>query len=158
VLGVLLWPVGGVLVDLDRRPPPLSDDETRTVVSSLLRNVYVAFDFRGEDQIYDTLSRSTSGDLLTQIYLDTRKSLELQSQGGARVKVKQVELLEIEPAPLKAAAGFVATCTWTVRGSVGHWGHIHQRTNKYKARITIQPVDGDWKITELQVLQEERVG
>jgi hypothetical protein len=67
-------------------------------------------------------------------------------------------LLEIEPAPLKGDAGFVATCTWTVRGSVGHWGHIHQRTNKYKARITIKPVDGDWKITELQVLQEERVG
>jgi hypothetical protein len=61
-------------------------------------------------------------------------------------------------APLKAAAGFVATCTWTVRGSVGHWGHIHQRTNKYKARITVKPIDGDWKITELQVLQEERVG
>ena len=157
VVGVVLWPTVSIRVDLGLRPPRLTEDDTRTVVTSLLRNVYVAFDFRGEDQIYDTLSRSTSGDLLTQVYLDTRKSLELQSQGGARVKVKEVELLDIESVAAEGGGRFTATCTWTVRGSVGHWGHIHQRINQYKARITVQPVDGEWKITDLQVLQEERV-
>ena len=33
--------------------------------------------------IYDVLDRSVTGDLLTQTYLETRRGLELQSQGGA---------------------------------------------------------------------------
>ena len=44
-----------------------------------------------------------------------------------------------------------------VKGSVGHWGHIHQRVNQYEARITVEVVDGRWKITGLELLEEIRV-
>jgi hypothetical protein len=50
---------------------------TEQVVADLLRNVYQAFDYRKESDIYDTLERSVGGDLLTDIYLETRRSLEL---------------------------------------------------------------------------------
>ena len=42
-------------------------------------------------------------------------------------------------------------------GSVGHWGHIHTRTNQYEAELTIQPVDGSWRVTDLEILLEERL-
>ena len=139
------------------QPVPLTTEESKTVMGTLLRNVYVAFDFRDDDEIYDTLGRSADGDLLTTIYLDIRKSLELQNQGGARVKVKNVELVEMQKVESGDGGGFKAKCKWNVQGSVGHWGHLHQRTNQYEALIHIKPVNGEWKIVELELLHEERV-
>ena len=46
---------------------------------------------------------------------------------------------------------------WNVLGAVGHWGHIHQRAIRYDAEITVQPIDGVWKVTDLQLLSEERL-
>jgi hypothetical protein len=135
----------------------ISADRAQGIMSKLLGNVYVAFDHRQEDRIYEILNKSVSGDLLTQIYLETKKSLELASQGGARVKVKEVDMLSVQPESLGGEAGFRARCKWNVSGSVGHWGHIHKRTNQYEAEITVRPVDGSWKITNLEILQEERL-
>ncbi len=42
-------------------------------------------------------------------------------------------------------------------GSVGHWGHIHQRINQYVAEFTVQAIDGAWKITSLEILEESRL-
>ena len=53
--------------------------------------------------------------------------------------------------------GFRATCTWNVAASVGHWGHIHQRRNQYIAELTVEPVDGVWKITRLELIEEQRL-
>ncbi|MBW2229866.1 MAG: hypothetical protein JRH17_05730 [Deltaproteobacteria bacterium] len=134
----------------------LSHSRTQDVVSALLHNVYRAFDFRDEEQIYDVLAQSVEGDLLEQIYLETRRGLELASQGGARAKVKQVELDELEIERV-GADGFVARAVWKVRGSVGHWGHIHQRSNRYRAELTVAPVEERWKLTALEILEEERL-
>ena len=76
-------------------PNRATDERTTEIVSSLLHNIYRAFDFRGEENIYDVLDQSVSGDLLTDIYLETRRGLELASQGGARAKVKEIEMLEV---------------------------------------------------------------
>jgi hypothetical protein len=134
----------------------LNDERSEEIVSALLYNVYRAFDFRDEEIIYDTLERSVTGELLTQTYLETRRGLELASQGGARAKVKQVEMLEVV-SERTGGRSFRANCTWNVAGSVGHWGHIHQRTNRYVAELTVEPVDGVWKITALELIQEERL-
>jgi hypothetical protein len=138
-------------------PQRMTDERSEEVVSSLLHNVYRAFDFRGEENIYDVLEQSVSGELLTDIYLETRRGLELASQGGARAKVKEIEMLGVESRPIAGGPGFVARSTWNVSGSVGHWGHVHTRTNQYEADLTIQPVDGAWKVTDLEILQEERL-
>lgn len=138
------------------RSARLSDARAEEIVSKLLHNVYRAFDFRGEEEIYDVLARSAEGDLLAQIYLETRRSLELANQGGARAKVKQVEMIDVtaEPGP---EGSFVATASWNVAGSVGHWGHVHQRKNRYRAELAIAPIAGTWKLVGLEVLQEERL-
>jgi len=138
------------------RDARLSEPATRQLVSDLLHNVYRAFDFRGEDQIYDTLEHSVAGDLLARIYLETRKGLELANQGGARAKVKEIELLELSAEPADNG-GIMVDATWNVSGSIGHWGHIHQRRNQYRAELHIAPIEGTWKLLDLQILQEQRL-
>jgi len=133
----------------------LSEADSQTLVSGLLANVYTAFDFRDESAIYDALEQSLVGDLLTDVYLQTMQSLELESQGGARVKVKGVELNEVVCEP--TGAGVRAVCNWDVKGSVGHWGHLHQRVNRYDAELVIEPVAGQWKIVALELLEEQRI-
>lgn len=135
----------------------LDDARAEQVVGALLHNVYRAFDFREEGDVYDVLERSVSGDLLARLYLETRRGLELASQGGARVKVKGIELVEVDAEPLDGGRRFVARCVWNVRGSVGHWGHVHQRVNRYEADLTVAPVDGRWKFTDVEIVSEERL-
>jgi hypothetical protein len=42
-------------------------------------------------------------------------------------------------------------------GTVGHWGHVHTRKNYSDAAVTIEAIDGAWKITGLELLEEKRV-
>ena len=137
-------------------PPEVSDREAGDVVHSLLHNIYRAFDYRDESTVYDLLARSASGDLLSQIYLETRRSLTLASQGGARVKVKQVDLVDCRRRSADDGA-VVADCSWIVTGNVGHWGHIHERRNEYRAELVIRATDGQWKITGMELQSEERL-
>ena len=46
---------------------------------------------------------------------------------------------------------------WTALGTVGHWGHVHTRKNRYDAVITVRVVGGVWKITGLKLLEEKRI-
>ncbi len=178
VVVLIAWCLGGVLrksPDLRRRAAltcfaivaslasfwfgrqaSLSTDVAREIMSGLLHNIYLAHDFREEEQVYDVLGRSVAGDLLTDIYLETRRGLELANQGGARAKVKEIELTELE-AERGDGGGFVAQATWIVKGSVGHWGHLHERTNRYRAAFDVRPIDGAWKVAKLELLQEERL-
>jgi hypothetical protein len=156
--GVVLRPFGRVDVPVPfAGAPRVTDADASVIVSGLLRNVYHAFDRRDESVIYDTLERSASGDLLGRIYLETRQALEIRNQGGARAKVDTVEMLSAEARPLGGDRGFEARCTWDVAGSVGHWGHIHRRRNRYEADLRVEPVDGAWKITDLALTSEQRL-
>ncbi len=47
--------------------------------------------------------------------------------------------------------------TWNVAGSVGHWGHVHGRTNQYRADLSIEPVSGAWKLVALDLIEELRL-
>ena len=139
------------------RPLAPPSEAAEQVVTNLLRNVYKAFDYRAESDIYDTLERSVKGDLLTDIYLETRRSLELANQGGARAKVQSVDMQGLEILPAQQSGAFLAKATWNVNGSVGHWGHVHTRINQYQAELTIQSVDNRWKLVDMNVLQEQRL-
>ena len=132
-------------------------EEASKVAASLLRNIYRAFDFKDEEDIYDSLEKSVSGDLLTEIYVDVFEALKLQDQGGARVRVDAIEMLDSVPVFDIEEPGFSIQCKWTVRGKVDHWGHGHFRVNQYEAKFTVQSIDGAWKITRQEVVGSERV-
>jgi hypothetical protein len=74
----------------------LQDSASRVLVAGLLTNVYRAFDFREESDIYDVLERSVEGELLREVYLEMRRGLILASQGGASARVKDVELTDLQ--------------------------------------------------------------
>ncbi len=142
---------------------PLASDsvlapmQPQEVLQGLLHNVYRSCDHRDESLVYDQLAQSVSGDLLSDIYLQLRRSMELENQGGAKVKVDDVKVIDIEPQEPLDRPGFAYRCRWRAAGSVGHWGHIHRRVNQYDAIITIEPVDAAWKITDFEVRQQQRL-
>ena len=137
--------------------PSLSKEDATEVLVSLLNNIYRAFDWRDEAVIYDRLSLSIAGDLLSDVYLQTRRSMELEGQGGARVKVDAVDILDAQPEDVTESGGFVYRCRWNASGSVGHWGHIHRRVNQYEAVVTVEPIDGKWKIAAIELREEKRI-
>ncbi len=138
--------------------PQMTDRDAVAVLNSLLKNIYRSFDFREEDDVYDRLATSVSGDLLSEIYLQNRKSLVVTQAGGARARVKAVEILEVDVNQLTGhPLGRLFHAKWTATGTVGHWGHIHMRKNQYEANISVEPVGGAWKITDLELLEEKRI-
>ena len=156
---VLLYPFLQVAV---ARPaamaPKMTDKDAVAVLNSLLKNIYRSFDFREEEDVYNRLSTSVSGDLLSEIYLQNRKSLVVTQAGGARARVKEVEILEVEVNQLDdRPLGLLFHAQWTAMGTVGHWGHIHIRKNQYKANLTVEPVNRFWKVTGLELLEEKRI-
>ena len=155
IVCMLAFGLTGLLV-YQYRQVELNDERLTQLVGDLLHNVYRAFDYRGEEVIYDVLEKSVSGELLTDIYLETQKGLELANQGGARVKVKTTE---VNHAELVERDGNRLTIAgdWNVSGSIGHWGHVHQRSNGYRANLEISEIDGVWKLTGLEILEEQRL-
>ncbi len=126
----------------------------------LLRNAYHAFDFHDESSIYDTLAKSISGPLLEKVYLEVRSSLELESEGGPRVRVYEIDLRECQDASADALSldqGFRVRARWTTVGVVTHWGHTHTRLNRYEALISLIAEERSWKIGKLDLLNEERI-
>jgi hypothetical protein len=138
--------------------PELSKQEAVVILESLLKNIYRSFDFREENDVYDRLATSVSGNLLTDIYLQNRKSLVVTQAGGARARVKEVKILDVAVNHLDdRPRGLVFRAKWTAMGTVGHWGHIHTRKNQYEANITVEPLEAAWKITGLELLEEKRI-
>ncbi len=153
------WPFARVSVD---RPTALAGtletEQSVALVETVLRNVYRAFDFREEDDVYDKLALVVSGDLLADIYLQSRQSLAVQQAGGAQAKVKELEIREaIATRRDEGDLGYDIRAQWTAMGTVGHWGHTHIRQNLYDAILTVESIDGVWKITGMEVLEETRI-
>jgi len=98
------------------------------------------------------------GDLLSTIYLQNRKSFEVKKAGGATARVKNVEIKE---AMIQGRSdnkkGVKIHSKWTALGTVGHWGHVHARQNYYDAILSVEPIEGSWKITALDLIEEKRL-
>ena len=127
------------------------------VAESLLRNIYRAFDYHSESDIYDALARSVQGELLADLYLKIKQGLSMQEQGGAVARVQEVKVVKTEPLEGKSKSGFAERVTWQVEGTVEHWGHIHTRVNEYSADLDIQSADGSWKIAAMNVGRQSQV-
>ena len=159
VTAVVVWPFGHLAVRNPFAPPyELPDVEAILILQGLLQNTYRAFDFRAENDVYDKLAVSVTGDLITDIYLQNRQRLEMVEQGGARAKVQDVQLLDAaQIGPPGKRQRLTFQCTWRITGTVNHWGHTHQRRNQYEAKITIQPIEQTWKLVALDLINERRL-
>lgn len=151
--------LGVALVQIPLQGPgALSEARASQVIEQLLANVYRAMEFRQEERVYDRLALSLSKAILSDVYLQQRRSLSSQQDGGAISRVSQVTVEQIRRlgwpgwgAPLRYAV------TWKASGTVSHWGHSHQRQNRYQAEIELDAAGQTWKIGDLHLREEARV-
>jgi hypothetical protein len=157
-IAILLYPFARSSVELPfsimSKP---SEERAKIILDGLLTNVYRSFDIRDESEIYDRLSISVIGDQLSQIYLESRRLLELENRGGARARIDEVEILDINSIESTNEGGLSINATWKVSGSVNHYGHTHYRQNVSNANISISQFEGAWKIREIDLLDEQRI-
>lgn len=136
----------------------LEDQQSATLLQALLKNVYRAFDFRNEQDVYDRLALTVKGDLLAELYLQNRRSFAIKKAGGAQAKIKAVNIQQAQAKRLGGGSlSYAIAVRWTATGTVGHWGHIHTRQNRYDAIVSVEAIDGRWKITDLELLEERRI-
>ena len=165
--GLLACGLTGVLVAQDSLKislgvdkPELSGAEVLALFEDLHRNIYRAFDYDSDEEIYDTLAQSVTGGLLDQVYGEVYKSLVMKEEGGAVCRVRQVDYQKCVLAEGLAldGGGYGIDCQWQVSGLVSHWEHTHERLNGYEARYELRPdVDGVWRIHAVKVTREEHL-
>jgi len=111
----------------------ISDEEAADVFGRLHANIFRAFDYVDESD---------------------------QEQGGSVAVIEKVELVDgnllpVSEARQQSAISFGYKANWTLAGTIEHWGHIHERTNRYQARFLVELLEaengtGGWKITNIQ--------
>lgn len=156
IVAVVAWKPLSVEIDHPwKSPEELSGDQAKNVFTALHSGLYRSLDFGTEDRIYDALAQTVDGELLEDLYLQLRQSLELRDQGGAIARIRSVEYDAGAAVARKESVvpwpGFQYKSTWTVSGTVEHWGHVHERQNQFDAVFTIEPREGHWKITRMDV-------
>jgi hypothetical protein len=136
----------------------LTNEETKLIVHSLLKNVYRSFDFRDQSDVYDRLALSVQDELLEKIYLQNRKSFTVKKAGGVQARVNEINIIQAEAeTSTPDGHGFAVRAKWTAKGSVDHWGNVFARKNYYDGLLDIQIEDGHWKITDVDLLEEKRI-
>ncbi|MEM9282752.1 MAG: hypothetical protein AAGA96_13070 [Verrucomicrobiota bacterium] len=134
----------------------LEEKEAAPVIEQLLTNIYDACEFRDESTVYDQLEKSVVGSQLESIYLEQRQRMEAVNGGGARARILDVSLLSIDE--LRTSGDFIlVTGQWEVSGKVTHFGHTHDRQNRYQAKLKLTSVEGVWKISEIEILDSNRI-
>ena len=133
--------------------------EADNLILAVLRNIYRAFDYNDESDVYDVLANSVDGRLLDELFIQIQNGLYMQKEGGAIANVKEVKLIDnqIMPTSQSGSRDFQLhlKCRWQVTGIVEHWGHIHTRKNEYEAKFILSALPSAWKITEYDILNDK---
>ena len=156
-LGVAgIWLIGAFMFK-DHVPVadrPLAPDFTKHT-ATLLQNIYRAYDYGDQSDVYDALAHSVNGPLLDELFLKIQSGLRMKEQGGAIAIVQEVRIVSIKPALDNPES---LDCKWNVTGTVEHWGHIHTRENQYSARVKLDVSEkGRGRISKFEVTNEKRV-
>jgi hypothetical protein len=131
--------------------------QTSKILHGLLLNVYRSFSYSNEEQAYDQMEKSISGDLLADVYLQNRDVMSIDEEDQAKVYVDRLDIRQVESLTSVKGGGFSAVVQWDVYGSVNHWEHIHYRCNSYTAKLTLMPKGNYWVITAFDLVREERI-
>ncbi len=157
VMPLLAVPIPGTA----RGPALPSNEQAAAIFEPLHENLYKAFDYGSEGEIYDGLERSVSGPLLESLYTQVYNSLVQAEQGGMLGIVTGVEPIDLSVLAIstdnQGRARIEARHRWSVEGTVYHWGHSHTRVHEYEADYTIAALDQGWRIVGQQMLEQRRV-
>ncbi len=162
VAAVLLRDTATIPISLDTSEPVrFAEADAAEVFRPLHANIYRAFDYRTESEIYDALSRSVSGEMLDTLYNQIFRSLIMVEEGGAVSSVQDVRLDELTIESVgqleSGAQGFTALARWQVDGVVNHFGHSHWRTIEYLARFGVVESPEGWRLASHEPLEQQRL-
>jgi hypothetical protein len=135
------------------------DNEAKLVLQKVLSNTYHAFNLDDEDALYQALAESVTGELVANIYLDSRRRLTAGVRQGGEVTVRDVSVVSVSDLieGQNAADGFSYQSKWTVTARVKHLQHIHHRKNIYSGILKIKVEDNVWKISHIELQSEDRM-
>jgi hypothetical protein len=157
VVALVLLPYGVARASVPfLEPDPPSAKQARPIVEPMLSEIYHALNLEDENSTYDKLAEQVSSDLVTDLYLDSRRRLVSGTRKGATIEVKQVQLEDIGLSEASGKNGHSYLCRWTVRAKVSHWQHIHERRNVYEGDLELVVEDSNWKLGGLNLRSEER--
>jgi hypothetical protein len=139
-----------------RTPEAPSAKQAHRIIEPMLREIYHALNLQDENQTYDKLAEQVAGELVTDLYLDSRRRLISGTQEGVSVQVKQVQLESIEEINSTGAGSSGYRCCWSVIAKVTHWQHTHERRNLYKGDLSLAVEEDRWKLSGLDLRSEER--
>jgi len=156
----LLLPYGSIAV-----PNPFfaayapRGEGARLIMSKVLSDTYQAFNISDENELYDTLAESVTGNLVDDLYLDNRRRLTAGTRQGTKVTIRSVNVLEIgEPVEgMTTDDGYSYDCRWAVVARVQHLQHVHHRQQIYSGVLTLQADEGRWKVAGVELHSEDRV-
>lgn len=135
--------------------------QAEEIFKPLHANIYRAFDYVEESDIYDALSQSAHGDFLDTIYRTIFRGLVMEEEGGAVARVARVIPSEIDIEDIglspEGSPSFMVRCRWRVDGVVSHWGHIHARSNEYLARWAVNQTQEGWRLSGAEILEQDRI-
>lgn len=134
-----------------------SEKETVKILKGLLLNTYRAFMLQEDEDIYDILSLSVSGEFLSEVYLQNRENLRIRDSEGTMAIIHQLDIKSIGSMAKKKDGRIAIAANWDVYGSVHHQNHVHYRCNTYTAEVIMKPTETYWKLVKIQLLDEQRV-
>ncbi|MBY4891383.1 hypothetical protein KUL25_01245 [Rhodobacteraceae bacterium N5(2021)] len=132
-------------------------EEFFLVAPELLTVVYRAFNETGEAEIYDSLATVAAGDALQELYLERVGAMVgggLDPSEEADQQIHTMEMLRIDQS--REGERFTWNARWRVVGTVGHATHMHVRGNTYAAILTVEPVEGAWRVTGFDLTDVDR--
>ena len=134
-------------------------DGARLIMSKVLSDTYQAFNIDDENELYDTLAESVTGNLVDDLYLDNRRRLTAGTRQGTKVTIRGVSVLKIgEPVEgVTGGEGYSYDCRWAVVARVQHLQHVHHRQQIYSGVLTLRAQEGRWKVAGVELHSEDRV-
>jgi hypothetical protein len=134
-----------------------SNAEAKKILQGLMLNTYRAFMLQKDEDVYDVLARSVSGEYLSEVYLQNREKMRIDDSDGAMAIVHRLDIKSINSMARRKGGRIAISANWDVYGSVYHRNHVHYRLNTYEAELIIIPTKNYWKLIGIQVLDEKRV-
>jgi hypothetical protein len=134
-----------------------SKAEATKILQGLMLNTYRAFMLQEDEDIYDVLARSVSGEFLSEVYLQNRENMRMRASDGTMAIIYQLDVKSIDSIAKKRDGSIGIVASWDVYGSVHHQKHVHYRCNTYTANVIIKPTENYWKLVKIQLLDEQRV-
>lgn len=157
LIALVMLPFGVSKVSVPFLSPNVpSPQQARMIIEPMLSEIYHAFNMNDESETYDRLAEQVSRDLVTDIYLDSRRRLVAGTQEGASVAVRQVVIQHVGAPRTTDADNPAYPCRWTVTAKVKHWQHSHQRRNVYEGDLRLAIENDRWKLAALDLRSEER--